>query len=480
MSKNVIPHILIVEEQEPILASFSENLKRQGFQIKAATSLEDIEIILQDYNIFASIVSMELHQEDFVDLIYEISDLNPAGIVLTVASEASARMTTVSLEAGAKDYFLWPIQDWGRFRHILRQSQQLWAEQLELQELRKSLMRMRAFRSNSLFDDIKGSSPAIQELFSQIEAVAPLDVTTLVFGESGVGKELVARAIHNQSNRREENFVAVNCAAISPELFESELFGHRKGSFTGAAQHRQGFCAAAAGGTLFLDEIGELPLKLQPKLLRLLEQWEYRPVGSDRVEKFAGRVVAATNVDLDSAVKKGGFREDLYFRLSVQELYVPPLRKRKGDIKLLSYHFLERYNREYGKNINRIHPRALILLEEYDWRRNNVRELEREIQRGMVRSAKGDTILRSESLFWHHGRQILPIERMWAMDEDEDNDKLWLELPYSDAMSFQRRKALKTYLEYHLTKAKGKKSQAAMNCGIQPANFSRLLREIDD
>ena len=481
MSKSVIPHILIVEEQDSILGYFSENLKRQGFQVKKATSLDEIEEILFNYNIFASLVSMELETLDPTEIIYEVTDLNPAGIVLTFASEASAKMTTESLEAGAKDYFLYPVQDWKRLRHILRQSQQLWAEQLELQELRKSVMKLRAFRSNRLFDDIKGSSPAIQELFSQIEALASLDVTTLIFGESGVGKELVASAIHQQSERSEGIFVAVNCAAISPALFESELFGHRKGSFTGANQHRDGFCALAAGGTLFLDEIGELPIQLQPKLLRLLEQWEYRPVGSDRLEKFTGRVIAATNVDLDVAVQEGAFREDLYFRLSVQEVYVPPLRQRMGDIKLLSYYFLERYNREYGRAIHRIHPRALALLEEYDWRRNNVRELEREIQRGMVRTPKGESILRAETLFWHHGRQILPSERMWmTKKKSERGDELWLELPYSEAMGYQRRKALKKYLEYHLIKAKGKKSLAAMSCGIQPANFSRLLREIGD
>ena len=198
--------------------------------------------------------------------------------------------------------------------------------------------------------------------------------------------------------------MAVNCAAISPDLFEAELFGYKKGAFTGANTSREGLCKVANHGTLFLDEVGELPLPLQAKLLRLLEQKEYRPVGSDNSANFTGRIVTATNVELEEAVMAGRFREDLYFRISVQELFVPPLRERLEDVQLLAYHFIEQFNQTCHREVHTISPSALRLLESYDWHQNNVRELQREIQRALVRVADGQTELLPEHLFWHRGK----------------------------------------------------------------------------
>ena len=261
-------------------------------------------------------------------------------------------------------------------------------------------------------------------------------------------------------------------------LFEAELFGHRKGSFTGASSSRIGLCGAASSGTLFLDEVGELPLPLQAKLLRLLEQKEYRPVGADTTEPFTGRIVTATNVNFEAAVKSGHFREDLYYRISIQELYVPPLRERIEDIQLLAYHFIEQYNKPCNRQVRSISAEALKILEGYDWHRNNVRELQREIQRALVRAKPGDVELLPAHMFWHHGKQSFqPIKwcastphQQWSID--------WYDGQYSGAKKRAHLEFLCSYLPYHVEKWAGNKSKAAVSIGLQPPNFSRLWKEM--
>ena len=334
---------------------------------------------------------------------------------------------------------------------------------------------MNRFREQAGLQGIKGRSDGILQLLSQIENIAPLDVATLIIGESGVGKERVAKALHSESGRTGE-FVPVNCASISPELFEAELFGHRKGSFTGASTSRMGLCGAAASGTLFLDEVGELPLPLQAKLLRLLEQKEYRPVGADTTEPFTGRIITATNVNLEAAVQSGVFREDLYYRISIQELYVPPLRKRLEDIQLLAYHFIEQYNAPCNRQVRSISADALQILEGYDWHRNNVRELQREIQRALVRARPDDVELLPIHLFWHQGKQELPANQAAILDNSENPE--WYEGGYASAKKRAHMEFLSGYLPYHVDKWSGNKSKAAIAIGLQPPNFSRLWKEM--
>src|SRR3954469_23156895 len=235
----------------------------------------------------------------------------------------------------------------------------------------------------SMFEEIVGASPALQTLLSRISKVAPSDSTVLITGETGTGKELVARAIHRRSQRSKRAFVSVNCAAIPRDLIASELFGHEKGAFTGAVQRRLGRFEMADGGTIFLDEVGELSPDTQVALLRVLQEREFERVGGGQSIRFDVRVVAATNRDLKAAVANGTFREDLYYRLNVFPLEVPPLRARKADVPLLVEYFIDRYARKAGKDIRSVDKKTLQLLQSYPWP-GNIRELQNVIERSLI------------------------------------------------------------------------------------------------
>jgi formate hydrogenlyase transcriptional activator len=230
-----------------------------------------------------------------------------------------------------------------------------------------------------------GNSPALVEVLRKVEVVAPLDSTVLILGETGSGKELVARAIHDRSSRKGRPLVKVNCGAISAGLVESELFGHVKGAFTGALSNRDGRFKLADGGTLFLDEIGELPLDTQVKILRVLQEQEFEPIGSSRTLRVDIRIIAATNRDLEVAIREMRFRQDLFYRLNVFPLKVPPLRERVGDVRLLVMFFLAKFNKKFGKKLDRIPPETLQRLVNYHWP-GNIRELQNVIERAMILS----------------------------------------------------------------------------------------------
>ncbi len=232
---------------------------------------------------------------------------------------------------------------------------------------------------------IVGASPQIRQVYALLEKIIPSDVAVLIQGETGTGKELIARALHQYGTRKEKPFLAENCAAVSPDLLESELFGHKKGSFTGAIADRPGHFASANGGTVFLDEIGDMPVSMQAKLLRVLQEGEVRPVGSNKVIHVDVRIVAATNKDLRAMCRNGTFREDLYFRLAVVTVQLPPLRERKGDVAHLVRFLMESVGREMGRSAV-VTPEALALLERWRWP-GNVRELENEIRRALALSS---------------------------------------------------------------------------------------------
>ena len=234
-----------------------------------------------------------------------------------------------------------------------------------------------------MFEEIVGASPALQAVLSRISKVAPSNSTVLITGETGTGKELVARAIHRRSDRASRAFVSVNCAAIPRDLIASEFFGHEKGAFTGATRQRLGRFELANGGTIFLDEVGELPAETQIALLRVLQEHEFERVGGTRRIRADVRVIAATNRDLQAAISAGSFRSDLFYRLNVFPIEIPPLRERKEDIRLLVEYFIDRYARKAGKNITRVDKKTLRLLESYSWP-GNIRELQNVIERSMI------------------------------------------------------------------------------------------------
>jgi transcriptional regulator with GAF, ATPase, and Fis domain len=260
------------------------------------------------------------------------------------------------------------------FEEIRTLRDQLYKENLALRE---------EIDITRMFEEIVGSSSALQSVLAKVAKVAPADSTVLVTGETGTGKELIARAIHKRSNRSTRAFVSVNCAAIPRDLVASELFGHEKGAFTGATQRRLGRFESADGGTIFLDEVGELPLETQISLLRVLQEREFQRVGSNQSLQIDVRVVAATNRNLEAAIASGAFREDLFYRLNVFPIEVPPLRQRKGDIPLLVEYFVDRYASKAGKKITGIDKRSMGLLQSYSWP-GNIRELQNVIERSVI------------------------------------------------------------------------------------------------
>lgn len=321
-------------------------------------------------------VLMDLRMEgmDGISTLREIKALAPELPVLIMTAYSSLETAVEALRLGAYDYLTKPL-DFDELKLTLERAVEHARLKLENKELRAAL--------NGANPDFLGNSAPMRELRIMISTVAPTEATVLIEGESGSGKELVARALHKASRRKDKPLVLLNCAALSDNLLESELFGHEKGSFTGADKMREGRFMQADGATLFLDEIGEIPPALQPKLLRALQQGEIQRVGSDKIIHIDTRVIAATNRDLREEIKAGRFREDLYFRLNVISLKVPPLRGRKEDIPLLAMHFLKGFSLKNRKHISGFRPETLKALAAYNWP-GNVRELENSIERAVI------------------------------------------------------------------------------------------------
>ncbi|HIU18338.1 MAG TPA: sigma 54-interacting transcriptional regulator [Candidatus Avidesulfovibrio excrementigallinarum] len=366
------PVVLVVDDDESHRGMLRTLLRRWGYAVEEAGSGAAAEALCREkaYDAILSDIRMA-EKDDGIRSMRAILADNPAIPVIMMTGYSSVETAVEALRFGAYDYLMKPLD----------------FDQLK-QTLTRALAHTRhgeatAGRDGLEESSILGNSPAMQELTALIATVAPSDATVLITGESGTGKELVARAIQRAGTRQDKPFVTINCAAISESLLESELFGHEKGAFTGADRRRDGRFAQADGGTLFLDEIGELPLQLQAKLLRALQQGEVQRVGSDTPFVVDVRVIAATNRDLRQEVAEGRFREDLYYRLNVIGLEVPPLRRRKEDIPLLAGVFLKRFAQANRKDIKGFTPQAMALLNRYSWP-GNVRELENAVERAVI------------------------------------------------------------------------------------------------
>jgi DNA-binding NtrC family response regulator len=320
-------------------------------------------------------------------------------------------------------------------------------------------------------DGLVGSSPGMLEVYRLVAGVASSASTVMILGESGTGKELVARAIHARSPRRDRPFVAINCAAIPRELVESELFGHVRGAFTGALGARAGLFEAAHTGTLFLDEIGDLPLHAQVKLLRALQEGEIKRVGADDTRKVDVRVVSATNVALPDRVRDGSFRSDLYYRLNVISIDLPPLREREGDLVLLAAHFLARYAARAGRPAPTLSPDARVLLARYAWP-GNVRELEHAMERAIV-LASGPTV-EPHDLPPEIAPRTSSVRSLGGMGVPDDV----FTLPYGEAKRIAGRAFDEQYVREVLQRADGNVSAAAKHAGLDRSNFRRVVRKV--
>jgi nitrogen regulation protein NR(I) len=370
------PRVLVVDDEASMRFLLREVMSREGFRVEeAADGAEAVRKVREEFYDLV-VLDVKMPGMDGLEALAEIKRVRPATVVVMITAFGSREIALEAVRRGAYDYFTKPFEV-HEMRIVVRRA-------LEKQQLlsRLSALENRLVRRAS-FDRIIGAAPAMREVFDALEKVIPNDVTVLITGESGTGKELVAQAIHYHSARKSKAFVSVNCAAIPETLLESELFGHERGAFTGAVATKPGRFEAADGGTIFLDEIGDMPLGLQSKMLRVLQEGEVMRVGGREPIRVNVRVVAATNQNLAEKVESRQFRLDLFYRLNVFPIHLPPLRRRREDIPLLVEHFIGMYNPRLNKQVAGISPDALSALVDYSWP-GNVRELENVIQRAMI------------------------------------------------------------------------------------------------
>jgi DNA-binding NtrC family response regulator len=379
--------ILIVDDEEIIRESLSFVLKKEGYGVLEAPNGRVALDIVKKEAVDLVITDLEMPEMKGIELLEHVTRTCPETLVVIITAYGSIDTAIAALRQGAVDYVLKPVE----FDELLVKLNRLLAQRRL--SLENKLLRSELHRKYD-FSNIIGKSPAMQRVFETIRRVAATDGTVLITGKSGTGKELVARAIHYNSNRSTKQFIAVNCGAIVENLFESELFGHKRGSFTGATTDREGFFKAADGGTIFLDEVSEIPLHLQVKLLRAIELKEVVPVGTALPIQVNVRIIASTNRNLIKEVEAGRYREDLFYRLNVVDIPLPPLSERPEDIPILVQHFIAQYAQEMNRNVKGVANDVMKRLLSHSWK-GEVRELENIIERAVI-FADGEMITGKE------------------------------------------------------------------------------------
>ncbi|HEX5707508.1 MAG TPA: sigma-54 dependent transcriptional regulator [Pyrinomonadaceae bacterium] len=375
------PLVLIAEDEELMRTILVRLLEESGYRVAAAASAEEALEVFAAEDVSVTLTDIRMSGMDGLTLLDRIKDIDADALVVVMTAYSSVDSAVAALRKGAYDYVTKPFVN----------------EDL-LQSVRNALRQRELFRENRAlrreldrrysFSEIIGTSDALQQVFRLVEKVAATNTNILIQGESGTGKELIARAIHHNSPRAERPFVAINCGALPETLLESELFGHTKGAFTGAVAARAGLLRSAEGGTVFLDEIGEISPATQVRLLRAVQEHEVTPVGSSAPVRFDSRIICATNRDLEREVTEGRFREDLFYRLNVIEVHLPPLRERREDVPLLVRHFIKRTAVEQGQTEKAVSADAMAALINYAWP-GNVRELQNAVERAFTLSGEG-------------------------------------------------------------------------------------------
>ncbi len=370
--------IIIVDDEEPQRQQLAGFLKKQGFSVTTAESGMEAMNLCQNKSFEIALIDLKMPGMDGIELLQKLKESNPEIQVIMMTAYGSVESAVAAMRLGAYHYINKPIN----------------LEELKL-NINKALESYHLLMENKYLKEeleekykdvqIIGNSKVVKEVLSTASRVAKTKSTVLIRGESGTGKELVARAIHALSDRGDKRFVPVSCAALPETLFESELFGHERGAFTGAIKRREGRFELADGGTLFLDEVGDIPLETQVKLLRVIEFQEFKRLGGKETLKVDVRIISATNQDLEKKIREKSFREDLYYRLNVISIFIPPLKERKEDILLLVDHFIKKANQKCGRSIKGITPEVKDIILNYDWP-GNIRELENVIERGVVLS----------------------------------------------------------------------------------------------
>jgi len=375
--------ILIADDERELRDALCTVLSEEGFDCKVAGDGEEAIKLIEEENFDILIADIKMPKRNGIEVLEKVNQISPKTVTIIITAYATVETAIEALRRGAVDYLIKPVDFDEVIMRVkrIRQYQQL---NLEVQYLRKEVHAK--FNENLII----GKSTAMQNVFQLIKKVANSNSNVLITGKSGTGKELVARAIHQASPRANAPFIPINCGAIPENLFESELFGFKKGSFTGATMDKDGVFRAANGGTLFLDEVGEIPVHIQVKLLRAIESKEIKPLGSNYSVKVDVRVLSATNKNLQKEIEEGNFREDLYYRLNIIEIHLPSLSERREDIPLLVEHFIRKYNKELKRKVRGVDNETMKVLMNYQWK-GEVRELENMIERAVL-LCEGDYI----------------------------------------------------------------------------------------
>jgi two-component system response regulator PilR (NtrC family) len=461
MTENT-PHILIVDDELSMRELLEYMLKREGYRVDCAENGRKAVALVGQNNYDLLLCDIRLGDISGLDVLRACKKHHPGTVVIMISAYASTEIAVEAMNEGAYDYVPKPFNKDELLETVAK------ALKLRTIEQEKELLEGELKRSLN-FGMIVGNSPAMQHIYKMIRQVSKTKTNVLITGESGTGKELIARAIHLESDRRGQPFVAINCGGIPETLMESELFGHKKGSFTGAIQDKPGLFQEAHRGTIFLDEIGELSLPIQVKLLRAVQEKTVRPVGGTEDVSVDIRIVSATNKSLEKEVIAGKFREDLFYRLNVIEIKVPALRDRKADLKPLAQHFLEKYAREMGKEISKLSSYALDMMLKYDFP-GNVRELENLLERSVALSTTNIILPDSLALSVHKRRWIEGIkDRRFDVDEVSKGVALDSILEEVEA----------AYLKKALDCSRGNKNRAAELLGISFRSLRYRLEKLN-
>ena len=450
--------ILLVDDNEELLELLGGSLQDEGFEVKLAKNGAEALKILEEEDFDLILTDVVMHNVSGKELLEKVKEKKGYISVILMTAYANIDDAVACMKNGAFHYLPKPVRlDEPKVMKLIEEAiekTRLKKENILLKEKLKQL-------EENKVSQIITVNKSMKNLLERLKKVALFDYPVLITGESGTGKELFAKAIHQLSPRKDKPFIAINCASISPEIMEAEFFGYKKGAFTGADKDKKGVIEEANGGTLFLDEIGELPLNIQSKFLRFLQEKKIRRIGEALEKPVDVRIISATNKDLEKLVKEGKFREDLYFRISNIKIHIPPLRERKDDIPALVYHFIEKFNKENAdtKIIKGITPEALEMLINYDWK-GNVRELEASIKSACIFA---DEYINVEDLPEH----IIT------------NSKKEFTFAYNEAKKANEKKFMEKYLRMLLTITNGNITHAAKLAEIERQSLQKLLKKFE-
>jgi DNA-binding NtrC family response regulator len=448
--------LLVVDDEADMLRLLQRSISQDlDCETDTATSGAEALRLLETRNYDLALLDIRMPGMDGLELLERVKQINPWLTVVMMTAHGVVELAVQSIKKGAYDFITKPF-DHEELIHLLRKA----LERSQL--LRENLNLQRRIKKKEPFENLVGSSPAMQRVYQTIQMIAKTDVTVLITGESGTGKDLAARAIHALSHRNEQSYVTVNCPTLPENILESELFGYKKGAFTDASSDKIGLFEEARGGTIYLDEIGDIASPIQTKLLRVLQEKEIKPLGQTKSIKVDVRVIASTNRDLREKIRQQEFREDLFYRLNVLTVHMPPLRERKEDIPLLAEHFLKHYCEEFGKPPKSLSSELMDLLLRRNWE-GNVRELENIINRAILLST---------------GDVIKPHEIGWTA-ELPDSCAVGSEIhgmPYKEAKGEVLRHFHAQYLGELLRRNNGNVTHSARECGLERQALQQILR----